>query len=140
MRKTLIIFLVVLSLLLLVACGGGGDTSDAASSSVGDAAHGEKLFNQATIGPANAPGCITCHSLEPDVVMTGPSQSDVGLRAVGRVPGVSAEDYLRQSIVEPNAYVVEGFEPSVMYQTFGDELSETDINDLIAYLLTLDGK
>ncbi|MEZ4644473.1 MAG: c-type cytochrome [Chloroflexota bacterium] len=141
MRKTMIVLLVVLSMLLLVACGGGGDEAASdAGSSVGNAANGEKLFNQATIGPANAPGCVTCHSLEPDVVLTGPSQSDVAVRAAGRVAGMSAEDYIRQSIVEPNAYIVEGFDAGVMYQTYGSELSETEINDLVAYFLTLDGK
>lgn len=139
MRKTLLILLVILAL-ALVACGGGGEeATDDAGSSVGNVSNGEKLFNQATIGPNSAPGCITCHSLEPDVVMTGPSQSDVGARAAGRVPGLSAEEYLRQSIVDPNAHLVEGFEAGVMYQTFGDELSEQDINDLVAYMLTLTG-
>ncbi|MCA9933727.1 MAG: c-type cytochrome [Ardenticatenaceae bacterium] len=141
MRKTLLILLVILSMLLLVACGGGGDEEAAdAGSSIGNAANGEKLFNQVTIGTANAPGCVTCHSLEPDVVLTGPSQYDVAVRAVGRVPGMSAEDYIHESIVNPDAYVVEGFEPGVMYQNFGTELSESEINDLVAYFMTLDGK
>ncbi len=137
MRKTLFILFVILSM-FLVACGGGGDepASDTGNS-VGNVSNGERLFNQATIGPAGAPGCITCHSLEPGVVMTGPSQSDIGLRAPGRVPGLSAEEYLRQSIVEPNAYLVEGYEAGVMYQTYGEELNEQEINDLIAYMLTL---
>lgn len=139
MRKTLVILLVILSVMMLAACGGGGDEAADAGSSVGSASNGEKLFAQATIGPANAPGCITCHSLEPDVVMTGPSQSDVGARAQGRQPGVSAEDYLRNSIINPNEFIVEGFEAGVMYQTYGTELSESEINDLVAYLLTLDG-
>ncbi len=139
MRKTMLILFVILSL-FLVACGGGGEeTTDDAGSAIGNVSNGDRLFNQATIGPNNAPGCITCHSLEPDVVMTGPSQYDVGARAAGRVPGLSAEEYLRQSIVEPNAYLVEGYEAGVMYQTYGEELSEQEINDLVAYMLTLTG-
>lgn len=137
MRKTLFILLLVLSL-ALVACGGGDSGSDAGSSA-GNAANGERLFAQATIGTRSAPGCITCHSLEPGVVMTGPSQHDVGLRAAGRVPGLSAEEYLHQSIVDPNAYIVEGFDAGVMYMTYEAELSEQEINDLVAYLLTLTG-
>ncbi len=139
MRKTLLILLLVLSL-ALVACGGGDSGSSDAGGSVGNAANGEKLFAQATIGTRSAPGCITCHSLEPGVVMTGPSQHGVGLRAAGRVPGLSAEEYLRQSIVNPNAYVVEGFDAGVMYMTYEAELSEQEINDLVAYLLTLTGQ
>lgn len=140
MRKTMMILLVVLSMLLLVACGGGGSETADTGSSVGNVSNGEKLFNQATIGSANAAGCVTCHSLEPGVTLTGPSQSDVAVRAAGRVPGMSAEDYIHQSIVEPNAYVVEGFDAGVMPQTYGAELTDSEINDLVAYFLTLDGK
>lgn len=134
MRKTFFILLLVLAL-ALVACGGGGD--ETADSSVGSASRGETLFNQATIGSASAPGCVTCHSLEEGVVIVGPSQYALATRAAGRVAGQSAEEYLHESIVEPNAYIVEGFDSGVMYQTYGEELSEQDINDLVAYMLTL---
>ncbi|GAB4273632.1 MAG: hypothetical protein Kow0080_21300 [Candidatus Promineifilaceae bacterium] len=139
MRKYVLVFLLVLAL-ALVACGGDSDdaaSSDAGSTSVGDAARGEELFNQVTIGPNSAPGCVTCHSLEPGVVLVGPSQSDVATRAETRVDGMSAEDYIRQSIIEPNAYVVDGFTEGVMYQNYGEELSARDINDIVAFMLTL---
>jgi cytochrome c2 len=82
MRKMLLVFLLVLGLsFTLSACGGGGESESdgaAADNSVGNAANGEKLFAQTTIGTANSPGCITCHSLEPGVVLVGPAQHDVG--------------------------------------------------------------
>lgn len=134
MRKV-ILFLVLVLALTLVACGGGGE--ETADTSAGDAANGEKLFNQVTIGPANAAGCVTCHSLVPDEVLTGPSQYGLADRAAGRVAGLSAEEYIRQSIMEPNAYLVEGFQAGVMYQNFGAELTESEINDIVAYMLTL---
>lgn len=139
-KKVLLAMLVFALILLLAACGGGG--SDAAesgegSSSVGDAAHGEELYNQVTIGSASAPGCVTCHSLEPGVVLVGPSHAGVATRATTYVEGMSAEDYLRESIMEPDAHVVEGFTPGVMYQNYATELKASDVNDLIAYLLTL---
>ncbi len=49
--------------------------------------------------------------------------------------GESADEYLHQSLVEPNAYVVEGYVEGVM-QSYKD-LSEAQLNDLVAYLLTL---
>jgi hypothetical protein len=49
---------------------------------------------------------------------------------------MSAEEYIRESILTPDAYVVEGFQEGDMYQTFGEELSEQQIADLIAYALT----
>jgi cytochrome c2 len=141
MRKlTLTILLFLLLSLGLAACGGGDDESaesGSETSTVGDAANGERLFNESIIGAASAPGCITCHSLEPGVVIVGPSHSDVGTRAETAVPGMSAEDYLRQSIVEPNAHITEGYTEGVMYQNFGEELTNSQINDLVAFLLTL---
>lgn len=139
MRKLILPLLLMLLLsLALVACGGGDEPEAAGgeTSSVGNAANGERLFNESIIGAASAPGCITCHSLEPGVVIVGPSHSDIGARAETAVPGMSAEDYLRQSIVEPNAHITEGYTEGVMYQNFGEELTNTQINDLVAFLLT----
>lgn len=141
MNKRMLLTIIVLALaLLLVACGGGGaeaPAADAGASSVGDAARGEELYSQVTIGSASAPGCITCHSLEPDVVLVGPSHAGLANRAGSYVEGMSAEDYLRESIVDPDAHIVDGFTPGVMYQNFGAELQARDVNDLVAYLLTL---
>jgi cytochrome c551/c552 len=136
MRKLMLVL--VLGLLLgLVACGGGsapaGEEGPAAAS--GDAAAGESLYSQSLIG--TQAGCMTCHSLEPDVVMVGPSMANIGAEAASRVSGQGAEEYLRQSILEPNAYIVEGFGQGLMPGGYGDELSEEQLNDLIAYLLTL---
>jgi cytochrome c oxidase subunit 2 len=44
-------------------------------------------------------------------------------------------DYLHQSIMEPSAFVVEGY-PDVMPHTYGETLTDQQISDLIAYLLT----
>lgn len=137
-----VLFLLVISLvtIALVACGGGGNTTDSGDeevAAVGNAANGEKLFSQAVIGSANSPGCITCHSLEPDVVIVGPSQYGLDTRAATRVPGQSAEEYIRNSIINPDDYVVEGFAPGVMYQNYAEELTEAEINDIVAYTLTL---
>ncbi|MCA9946018.1 MAG: cytochrome c [Ardenticatenaceae bacterium] len=141
MRKlTLTLILLLLLSFGLAACGGGeepADESGGESSSVGDVANGERLFNESIIGAASAPGCITCHSLEPGVVIVGPSQSDVGARAETAIEGMSAEDYLRQSIEEPDAHIAEGYTEGVMYQNFGEELTNSQINDLVAFMLTL---
>lgn len=134
MRKLFLIFGLLLAL-ALVGCG-GSESSDS-NSSLGDVANGQKLFNQSTIGSASGPGCVTCHSTEPGQVIVGPSQFGLADRAAERVSGLTAEAYLRQSITDPNKYLVEGFAEGLMYQTYATELTPTEINDLVAYLMTL---
>jgi cytochrome c553 len=136
-RKVLLTMLVLALAMLLTACGGGQAAGGGGSTPVGDAAHGKELYNQTVIGSASAPGCVTCHSMEPDTVIVGPSHAGLAARAGSYQEGVSAEDYLRQSITEPDAHVVEGFTPGVMYQNYAEDLTARDINDLVAYLLTL---
>jgi sulfur-oxidizing protein SoxX len=141
-KNTLILLWIGLLPLFLVGCGVVEDLlSDPAAgglTSIGDAANGEALFAQPVIGASNAPGCITCHSLEPDVVIVGPSQVGVATRAQTRVPGQSAEEYIRASITDPNVFVVEGFAEGMMYQNYGTDLTDREINDLVAYALTLE--
>jgi len=120
--------------LTIAACAGGGKNDVAGE---GNAGRGKKLYEQTVLGPNVAPGCVTCHSLKPGVILVGPSHAGLATKAGSIVPGQSAEGYLRESILEPDAYVVEGFAPGIMYQNFGKDLSEQEINDLVAYMLTL---
>jgi len=85
-------------------------------------------------------GCIACHSLEKDVRVVGPSWYSVGASAGERVEGQSAGLYLYTSIVEPNAYINEGYIAGLMPQTYKDVLSNEQMADVIAYLLTMQGK
>jgi mono/diheme cytochrome c family protein len=137
MRK-LITTLMIASILalLFVACGAGGDTNGEGTGQ-DPVTLGEELYKGSTIGSASSPGCITCHSLEEGTTLVGPSHAGVGARAGTLVAGMSAEEYLKESIVEPNAHVVEGFSPGVMYQNYGKELSTEQIDALAAYMLTL---
>ncbi len=141
MRKTLVFVLLALSL-LLAACGGKSSAPAAPSGGEGaamkgDPAHGKELFNSATLG--NGPGCATCHSLEDGVTLVGPSLAGIATEAAGDAEkaGVTPEEFLRESIVDPDADVASGFSPGVMYPNYGKELSEQDIADLIAFLMTL---
>ena len=67
-----------------------------------------------------AKGCMGCHTLSVpgDPVfratgpLVGPSLTGIGNVAATRRPGMSAEAYLRESIVEPQAFVVPGYAAS----------------------------
>lgn len=107
------------------------DTGSGNKLSTDPTARGRYWF---TRPPAN---CATCHALEPDVVIVGPSLAGIATRAGTRVPGLSAEQYIRDSLLNPGDYVVAGFQ-NVMAQNLADMLSSEQINDLIAFLLTLE--
>jgi len=94
---------------------------------------GRALFSRA---PAN---CAACHSLEPGVRIIGPSLAGIASRAAQRVPGMSAEAYIRASILRPGEYIVEGYE-NVMAQNLGEILNVDEVNHLIAFLLTLEAE
>ena len=117
---------------LLAACSG---QSNSTNTRVGDSTAGKLLFNQGTI--SSVPGCIICHSIEAGQVKVGPSLADIANTAKKRVKGQTGEEYLRASILDPNAYTVQGYPTSIMNQTYKDLLTDSQVNDLVAYLLTL---
>jgi ferredoxin/mono/diheme cytochrome c family protein len=82
-------------------------------------------------------GCGVCHSLEPDERRVGPSLAGVGTRAATRVEGMSASDYLHQSVLDPDAYVVDGFRAGQMLPLYGERLSQDEVDAIVLYLLSL---
>lgn len=99
----------------------------------GDAARGAALFRE---GVGDAPGCVGCHALTQTAWSLAPVMEGIGERAAERVEGLSAETYLEQSITDPSAHLVPGFR-NIMFPQYGEHLSEQDLADLIAYLMTL---
>ncbi len=99
-------------------------------------AEGEKLYYETALG--NNAACRICHSLQPDVTLVGPSFAGIATRAATRVPGMTAEEYLYQSITDPDAYVVEGFPSGQMVPNLAEILTEEQIRDLIAFLMTME--
>ncbi|MGE3270265.1 MAG: cytochrome c family protein [Chloroflexota bacterium] len=91
---------------------------------------------QATFARA---GCIGCHTANTPGGTIGPNLNGVATRAVERAAllGLSGpSEYFVQSIVTPQAYVVEGFAP-VMLDWKQMRLTEQDLSDLAAFLGTL---
>lgn len=80
--------------------------------------------------------CVACHRLGAE---NGVAPSFVGLaeRAAERRPPLSAAAYIYQSIVEPATYLVDGY-GAAMPQNFEARMSDEDLGDIIAYLLTPD--
>jgi mono/diheme cytochrome c family protein len=103
---------------------------------VGDIAAGEELFNQPVDGVPHSFSCSSCHSLDGNDSLSGPTLAGISDIAADRVVGLSDVDYLRQSIVDPYAFRVDGEWRGVMPYQYSELLSGDQINDLIAFLLT----
>ena len=81
-------------------------------------------------------GCASCH--EPNLFgqRLGPPLDHVGTVTAERRPRMTAEAYLRESILDPGAYVVPGYQDT-MPRGLGRDLSPTDLDALVAYLASL---
>lgn len=89
--------------------------------------------------------CHRCHGMGDRGVGTrGPNLADIGFRAGPRAQRLglgSATDYLIQSILEPNAYVVEGYthDMATVYQPPVD-LDQEQIQAIVTYLQSQGGE
>ena len=101
------------------------------SSSGGDVAAGKALFT--------ANGCSSCHTFA-----AAGSTGTIGPN-LGIAPAMDAQAdgnmalaaFIKQSIIDPSAYIAKGFKPpSVMPATFGTSLKPTQIDDLVAFILS----
>lgn len=105
------------------------DTSGGAAPAEGDAENGKTL--------ATSLGCVACHSVDGSVLV-GPSWKGLYGHEVTMTDGstVTADDaYIHESIVDPNAKVVEGFSP--IMPSFSSQVDDQQIADIIAYIKTL---
>ncbi len=97
----------------------------------GAVAEGEQLFSQL--------GCGGCHGDQDSPV--APTLHDIYGKDVKLADGstVTVDDaYLHESIVDPHAKLVEGYGP-VMPDTYADQLTEDQIQALVAYIKSLSG-
>lgn len=95
----------------------------AGAGSGADETSGEGFFASA--------GCGGCHAFAPagTDAQVGPSLDAID-------PGSAPlEDYLREAIVDPNATLAGGYQPDVMPATYGDTLSDEQLDALVQYLV-----
>jgi mono/diheme cytochrome c family protein len=81
--------------------------------------------------------CAQCHLIanvsQPE--KKGPELTHIGTVALSRKPDLPAEDYLRESFLIPNAFVVEGFEADKIGHHCGGLLSTKQLDEVVAFLL-----
>ena len=162
MKKTVFVLCFFVLAAALTACGGAStaqvapaDTAVPATEAptppaeasetvvaveLGDPQRGQEIFNSGGAKDLYKPeyACATCHTLDgskSDHGYGGPSLLGIATRAGDRVAGLSAEEYIRQSIVDPAAYVTERY-GSKMSNVAIQWLTDGEIDDLVAFLLT----
>jgi cytochrome c oxidase subunit II len=89
-------------------------------------------------GPALAvfrsAGCAGCHTFKPagSSATTGPDLDN--LKADAQRAGKPLEQFVRESILDPNAYIEKGYQPNIMPSTF-DSLPKKDLDGLVQFLV-----
>jgi cytochrome c oxidase subunit II len=89
----------------------------------GDETSGESVFTTA--------GCGGCHAFEPagTDAQVGPSLNNID-------PGSQPlDEFVRESIIDPNAEIASGYQPSVMPETYESSLSDEQLDALVQYLV-----
>jgi cytochrome c oxidase subunit II len=100
----------------------------------------DKFLTDASAGASKNPGeavfttagCGSCHAFTPagTDAQVGPS-----LDAIKPPGGKSLEEFIRESIVDPDAVIAAGFQPNVMPKTFNQTLSDEQLDALVQYLV-----
>jgi cytochrome c oxidase subunit 2 len=97
----------------------------------GDEGAGVQELGRTTFGSA---GCGGCHTFAPagTDAEIGPSLDD--LAGDAEAAGVPLQEYVRESIVDPNEVVVEGYQSGVMPTSYGETRSQEELDALMGYL------
>ncbi|MBV7337931.1 c-type cytochrome [Chloroflexi bacterium TSY] len=96
------------------------------------AALGESVYESAESG------CTACHSIG-EIGLRAPDLAGIGGQAASKVPDQSAEEYLYESLEDPCAHIVEGYE-CIMPPTLAQSLGPTKVTAVVAFLQSLGGE
>ena len=119
--------------LFLAGCGGGKEAGPFPETVIGTVKQGpsggavrKALFT--------SNGCGGCHTYKPagSAGKVGPDLDNLAADAKKANKG-SVEDYTRESIEDPSAYVVPGFSDGVM-PPYKGKLTDSQIDDLVSFL------
>lgn len=112
----------------VLGSGGFASSQSSAQDAINNplVAEGRQIYSQR---------CASCHAIDEGVILVGPSFYGLANRAAERGTGQSAEDYIRDSILYPSDYLVEGY-GDLMQKNFAEVLSSDEINAITAYLMT----
>jgi mono/diheme cytochrome c family protein len=104
---------------------GGGQTPSTPTQTAPAQPQGNPAAGKAVFA---SQGCGGCHTFA-----AAGTKGTVGPNLDEALKGKDAA-FVRQSIVEPNAVIAQGYQPNIMPQDFGTKLSAKQLNDLVAFL------
>ena len=106
---------------------GGGSTGGSTSGASGNPDNGKTIFT-------GSAGCGGCHTLAAagTTATVGPDLDN--LSASAQKAGQPLDEFIKTSIVDPSAFVAEGYPDGVMPTNFEQTLSASDIDDLVAFI------
>jgi cytochrome c551/c552 len=108
---------------------GGGSTGGGNSTggSTGDANAGKAVFASA--------GCAGCHTLS-QAGASGTIGPNLNTAIKGDAGSTPLPQFIKDSIVNPDAVIAKGYSAGIMPTSFGSSLSSTDINNLVALIMS----
>ena len=85
-----------------------------------------------------ANGCATCHTFAPAKATgtIGPDLDKAPAADAKADGNMNLAAFIKQSIVQPNAYIAKGYQKGLMPGNFGTLLSPKQLNDLVAFILS----
>ncbi len=100
------------------------------SSTSGNAAAGKSVFV--------SNGCGSCHTFKPAGATgsIGPNLDTAPTADAKKDKNMDLAAFVKESIVSPDAYVPQGYPKGVMPSTFGKTLSSSQLNDLVAFIVS----
>ena len=109
----------------------GDDQCALATAGLAQAKTGDQIFTAA--------GCAGCHTFGPakSTGTIGPNLDELKTQAAKMEKGKTAEEYIRESLEDPGAFVVKGY-PNAM-PSFKGRLTDAQIKALIDFLLQKGG-
>lgn len=127
------------------AAGDANADAIAAALAAGDPVRGQTLFvAQHALPDGSAWACSSCHSVTPDELrLIGPGLWNVAVRSQTYDVDQTAPEYILASILHPQEFIApvgEGQPGWALNMPMGWEepLSEQDLSDIVAYVLTLE--
>jgi cytochrome c oxidase subunit 2 len=110
------------------AASGSSSSSSSSSASQTSAAAGKAVFT-------GSAGCGSCHTLAA-AGTTGTVGPNLGTSIVpsAKKAGMAVKPFIMESILKPNAFIAAGYGPNVMPQTFGQTLTQTQVQALVNFI------